>query len=127
MSKEIHPKVKEFQTFINKHPKLIEEIRRSGKAWQFYYEKWITNGENDPTWNTYINSNKEEKSNSQQSKILDQLLRLSQNIDVDKIQQQVKKLDDTIGTVQSLLNQLMDKKNETGNDPSPNQFNWFRD
>lgn len=127
MGKELHPKVKEFKEFINKHPALIAEIRKSGRSWQYYYEKWVLNGENDPMWKSYTNDETNKFNKVKQSKLFGQLLQMTQNIDINKVQQQVEKLDSTIGTIQEMLNQFLEYQNDQGKDSPPNHFNWFRD
>ncbi len=53
MSDKLHPSVREFKDFLQRHPKLVEEVRRSGRGWQEYYEKWALLGEDDSMWEKY--------------------------------------------------------------------------
>ncbi|MUK89554.1 hypothetical protein GMD78_14395 [Ornithinibacillus sp. L9] len=127
MSDDLHPKIAAFKKFINDHPKLRAEIRKNGRSWQEYYEKWVLLGEDDPMWEEFIEKEQEssEKSGSK-SEFFSQLMRLTENVDMDKVQKQVQELSGTVSTLQELLGQFQDKKK-----PNPmvrNQpFNWFRD
>lgn len=124
LSKQLHPKVKEFKDFMNKHPNLIANIRKSGKPWQYYYEKWILNGENDPLWRSYT---KTDHQREKQSKFFDQLMRFTKNIDMNKVQEHVNQLDQTIHTIQEMLNQFLETQNDQQQNTTTNQFDWFRD
>lgn len=126
MGKELHPKVREFKDFINKHPELLVNIRKSGKSWQYYYDKWVLNGENDPMWQKYMNENEQEPNSENHSKLFEKIIQLTQNIDVNKVQKQVSQLDSTINSIQKMLHQFLESQNQKQNSP-PNQFNWFRD
>lgn len=50
---QLHPSVAAFKAFVNRHPKLLEEIRKSGRGWQEFYEKWAILDEDDPFWDEY--------------------------------------------------------------------------
>lgn len=120
----LHPTVTEFKSFINKHPKLIEEIRKSGRSWQEYYEKWVLLGEDDPMWEKFID--KKEKSSQKKSELFNQIMKLTENIDLEKVQGQVQQLSGTISTLQELLGTFQETKrtNQTYQNQPPN---WFRD
>lgn len=128
-SKELHPTVREFKNFINKHPKLRADIRRSGEPWQYYYEKWILNGENDPMWKSYAHTQQKQKGSNhvKQSEILGKLLDMTRDIDLNKVQKQVKQLDGTIGNVQEMLQQFLEYQNSQKQNTPPNRMHWFRD
>ncbi|SET29869.1 Putative coat protein [Oceanobacillus limi] len=123
----MHPKVVAFKKFINEHPKLREEIRKSGRSWQEYYEKWILLGEDDPLWDKFEkDSNESEKKSGNKSEFFSQLMKLTENVDVDKVQKQVHELSSTVATLQELLGQFQDKKKS--NQYQQNQpYHWFRD
>lgn len=111
---------------MNKHPGLMAEIRKSGQSWQYYYEKWTLNGENDPMFKPYTHKESNKSTNDSQSKILGQLMKLTQNLDINKVQKQVQQLDQTIHTIQGMLNQYLENQNKNKQNAS-NEFNWFRD
>lgn len=131
-SDKLHPSVREFKTFMNKHPILIEEVRKSGKDWQEYYEKWALLGEEDPFWDDYKSKSENtagEKSKDGKAELLSQLMKLSENIDLNKVQQQVEQASSTISTVQELLGQFQSAKTPPQQPfrDSNQSFNWFRD
>ncbi|WP_099157969.1 YlbD family protein [Virgibacillus ndiopensis] len=128
----LHPTVREFKAFLQKHPKLIEEVRKSGQSWQDYYEKWVLLGEEDPFWEPYKEENNTEKNKKKggqkQSEIVGQLLKLTENIDLNKVQKQAEQLSTTLSTVQEVLGQFKDTKGLPKASMNQNQrFNWFRD
>ncbi|MFB4167615.1 YlbD family protein [Virgibacillus sp. JSM 102003] len=128
---KLHPSVREFKVFMNKHPLLIEEVRKSGRSWQEYYEKWALLGEDDPFWDSYRNNQKEEvggKSKEGKAELFGQLMKLSENVDLDKVQKQVHQLSSTITTIQDVLGQFQTKKTPPQQFRKPdNPFNWGRD
>ncbi|WP_226376899.1 YlbD family protein [Oceanobacillus halotolerans] len=134
MSDQLHPSVKEFKTFINKHPKLIEEVRKKGKSWQEYYEKWALLGEDDPFWDQFKEAstgNKNERTTKKkQNELLEKLTSLTENVDLNKIQHQAEQLNKTIGTIQEALGNFQETKRKFPSARNPqqqNHFNWFHD
>ncbi|MEN1966994.1 YlbD family protein [Lentibacillus sp. N15] len=137
MQDNLHPSVKEFKAFLAKHPALVKEIRKNGKSWQEPYEKWALLGEDDPYWESYKKAGEEkEESNetpkdegkSKQAELFGQLMKMTEKMDMNKVQKQVEQLSTTIGTVQEMISQFQESKNTTPqpkNQPQP--FNWFRD
>src|SRR5690606_26506434 len=114
IDKKLHPSVMNFKEFINKHPELRKELRKTGRSWQEYYEKWVLLGEDDAYWDQF-KSNKENKTNHSEAEnkeedksdqknfeIINQLLKLGENLDFNKIQGQVANLSKTISVVQEL-------------------------
>ncbi|OZU90431.1 hypothetical protein CIL03_04600 [Virgibacillus indicus] len=126
----LDPTVMQFKQFINEHPKLIENIRRSGRSWQEYYEKWALLGEDDPVWDQYKSEDTKTEKNTghgkeKNSELFGQLIKMTENMDINKVQKQVHQLSSTISTVQELLDQYQETKKpkQGGNRP----FNWFQD
>ncbi|MFD1360227.1 YlbD family protein [Lentibacillus salinarum] len=131
MSDNLHPSVREFKAFLQQHPKLVEEVRKSGKGFQTYYEKWALLGADDPFWDQYKEKDTgKQKHKTSQSKAewVDRLVEMSENIDLDKMQKQVHNLNNTISTVQGLLSQFQSSGNASqqpfGN---KNLLNGFKD
>lgn len=127
MSSDLHPTVRHFREFINQHPKLRKELRKTGRSWQEYYEKWLLLGEEDAFWDEY----KDEKVSSggnddQKNELLGQLMRYLENVDINKVQKQVNQLSGTISTVQELLEQFQGNKRSKPQQERP-PFGWFRD
>ncbi len=127
--KKLHPSVIEFKHFINEHPGILKEIRKSGRSWQEYYEKWILLGEEDPYWQQFIENEKKEKKESASEEknfeLFQQLIKLTENLDVNKIQHQVTNLSKTVSTIQEMIEQFQQSKNKSNPEPGP--FHWFRD
>ena len=108
-NENLHPTIIEFKRFVNQHPKLLEEIRKSGRSWQEYYEKWVLLGEEDQMWDQFTTSNKQSSRNTDMIK---QIVKLTENIDLNKVQQHVSELSGTVSTLQSLLNQNSSSQKE---------------
>lgn len=126
LNKELHPTIKEFKAFINNNSKLRADIRQSGRPWQDYYERWVLNGNDDPMWKKYSQDKRVEETDSKkQSELFNQLIKFTQNIDMDKAQQQMKQLDKTINSVQGMLNQFLEYQHKKK--APTNLLNLFRD
>ncbi|MBP1968218.1 gas vesicle protein [Virgibacillus natechei] len=125
---KLHPTVLEFKQFINKHPLLREEVRKKGRSWQEYYEKWALLGEDDSYWEPYKedkSESKEDDSKESNKELLGKLMKLTENMDIEKVQNQAHQLNNSITMIQEMISQFQDKKN-----PKPVQrdlFNLFRD
>lgn len=123
---KLHHSIEEFKDFINVHPKLIVEIRRSGNPFQEYYEKWVLHGENAAIWDAYKDDKKESKQNY--SELFSHLIKYAENIDFKKVQKQVNQLNTTVETVQTMLNGFIESKNVSSNPKKETPlFNLFRD
>src|SRR5699024_2491324 len=116
----LHDTVKQFKQFINKHPKLIEEIRKSGRSWQEYYENWVLIGEEDSIWEPY---KRKKKSTEKNSELFKQLMKITEKVDFDKVQKHVHQLNYTISILQEVLGQFQDQKHSHSNPP----VRWFKD
>ncbi|MCG3420468.1 YlbD family protein [Oceanobacillus sp. GSFE11] len=135
MSNKLHPSVVEFKTFINKHPALIKKIRKSGRSWQEYYEQWALLGEDDPLWDEYKEAEteweKEEQDEGEGSfeknkELFSNLIKMTENMDLNKVQKQIDSFNNTISVVQELLGQF--KQSDTKSEPvGKNGFGWFKD
>ncbi|GAB3068101.1 spore coat protein YlbD [Virgibacillus ainsalahensis] len=125
---KLHPTVINFKQFINKHPALREEIRKSGRSWQEYYEKWVLLGEEDAFWDGYKEKDTKEQDDSlkgNNTELFGQLIKLTEKMDINKIQNQVSQLNNTITTIQEAIQQFQESKKVQSTSKDP--FNWFRD
>jgi hypothetical protein len=123
---KLHPTLEEFKKFMNARPKLVLELRESGGSLQDYYNKWIEHGEEDSVWGLDNDERKEEKTNH--SDLLGQIMKYTENIDVNKIQGHFKQLNKTLNTVQILLTNFTGQKNpNTDTEKKSQLFNVFRD
>jgi Putative coat protein len=135
LSNKLHPSVVEFKTFINKHPALIKKIRKSGRSWQEYYEQWALLGEEDPLWDEYKEEESEWKKEEQDEnegsfeknkELFSNLIKMTENMDLNKVQKQIDSFNNTISVVQELLGQF--KQSDTKSEPvGKNGFGWFKD
>lgn len=110
--KELDTSIIEFRDFLTNHPKLVQEVRKSGESWQPYFEKWVLLGESDPCWNQYkpeVKKDKEESNN-----VMDKLRKWTDLADMNQIQDKMKQWDQTITTIQGMLNQYQENKQEKG-------------
>ncbi|CEI84413.1 hypothetical protein J18TS1_13650 [Oceanobacillus oncorhynchi subsp. incaldanensis] len=120
---QLHPSVAAFKAFVNRHPKLLEEIRKSGRGWQEFYEKWAILDEDDPFWDEYKTEDKAAKTESksqgestnQESKkskktdhsdIIRQIVDYTQNLDSEKVHGQIEQLSKAIGVVQEMIGDM---------------------
>ncbi|WP_337020090.1 YlbD family protein [Oceanobacillus massiliensis] len=127
---ELHPTVAAFKEFINKHPSLLREIRKSGKSWQEYYEKWVLLGEDDPYWEAFkedlpYENEKETKASGKDSELIGQIMKYTSNLDINKMQGQVNQLSKAITTIQDMIEQFKQTQKSTPTKRDP--FNWMKD
>lgn len=125
--------VHKFKDFINRHPELIVKVRKSGRSWQEYYDKWAILGEDDPFWNQYKSQREQSKeqdhqqfiSNDQYRQLYNQFMKITEKVDLNKVQKQVGELNNTIQTVDDLLKQFLEKRKSPPEKQRP--FHWFQD
>ncbi|EDL64726.1 YlbD family protein [Bacillus sp. SG-1] len=105
MAKKLHPKVKEFKEFVQKHPKIAAEVKKGTATWQDLFEEWYLLGEEDSRWNEYKEG--EPKQEKKESKgFMDQIGGMLKNMDPDQMQQHINSLSQAIGAVQGVLSQF---------------------
>lgn len=127
---DLHPSVVSFKSFINSHPALIKEIRKSGRSWQEYYEKWALLGEDDSYWDKYKVDKHEENVNEEKesvknTELVSQLMKYTSNLDVNKMQGQVEQLSKAVTAIQEMVSQF--KKTQKNNQPEKDSFKWVQD
>lgn len=125
----------EFKNFINRHPKLIREIRKNGESWQGIYEQWMLLGEDDIHWEQYKEDQEGKESKESTEKLLskfdlnpemlEQVVKYAKTIDIHKLQEYVKQLSHTITTIQEIVDQYQQSKRPSQRMERP--FNWFSD
>ncbi|GIO22322.1 YlbD family protein [Oceanobacillus sp. J11TS1] len=132
---QLHPSVAAFKSFVNRHPKLLKEIRKSGRGWQEYYEKWAILDEDDPFWEEFkadseTSNHKEKKPDNKKSKksdhsdIIRQIMEYTQNLDPEKVQGQVEQLSKAIAVVQEMIG---DMKKPAGEQTRRDPFSFRKD
>lgn len=136
---KLHPSVEEFKQFVNKHPKLIANLRKKGRPWQEYYEKWVLLGEDDDYWEVFKERDGDNKhkargdkddSNDADTKkknteLFSKFMKMAENVDMDKVQKQVHQLSNTISTVQEAINDFQQTKGSSSSRPNP--YQWYQD
>jgi hypothetical protein len=125
---DLHPTVRQFREFINHHPKLRKEIRKRGRSWQEYYEKWLLLGEEDVYWDDYKETSSDEGGKEgNKVEFFNHLMKYAETVDIDKVQKQVHSLSGTISTIQELIDQYQGAKKGPRQSGENNPFGWFRD
>lgn len=123
---KLHPSVEKFKLFINAHPELVLEIRRNGDPIQNYYNKWIEYGEDESVWG--LNKRNSHETKSDYKDVLDQIVKYAENIDVNKIQGHVKRLNKVLDTLQLMLGDFTGQNNSNNyTRKQTDLFNRFRD
>jgi hypothetical protein len=121
MAKKLHPKVKEFKEFVQKHPKLSSEVRKGSATWQDLFEEWYLLGEEDPRWNSYREGegNQEKKEKKETTGWMDQIGGMLKNMDPNQMQDHINSLSQAIGAVQGVLSQF--QSSDTGSSSTTQQ------
>ncbi|MBB6455001.1 Sec-independent protein translocase protein TatA [Salirhabdus euzebyi] len=134
----LHPKVSKFKAFVEKHPKLIKQVRKNKEGWQPYFEKWVLYGEEDEYWKQFKSESEKEKKKSESKasnqELLKKLSSMFNNMDMDKLQEQMNQLNGVITNVQSMMTQFQQNKQQNQNqNPNvsqqnrPNPFHFGKD
>ncbi|WP_456271654.1 YlbD family protein [Bacillus sp. AK031] len=108
MAKQLHPKVKEFKEFVQRHPKLSSEVRKGTATWQDLFEEWYLLGEEDSRWDTYREGAEKEgkKEKKESTGFMDQIGGMLKNMDPNQMQDHINSLSQAIGAVQGVLSQF---------------------
>lgn len=135
---KVDPSIVKFKKFVQDHPGLIKEVRNGTNKWQDFYEQWVLLGEDDPSWETYLQDatskkkaepNKKKKSKQDWMK---QVTGLMEKVDINKMEGNIEQLNGAITNIQSLLAQFKDEtKQQTPPKPSNpttrRPFQYYRD
>lgn len=92
-------KIDEFKNFIKNNPFLIGYIRDGKKSWQDLYEVYDLYGEDENIWNEYLQDKSSENRNNSSSNSTnywDELVKMTKNIDVNKVQEGITSLQKTL-------------------------------
>ena len=115
MTKNPSPKVKQFKSFVQKHPLLIKEVRQNKTTWQELFEEWYLLGEDDPKWLDYRidqPEKTEKKSRNKKGKVteknefVNQLLESVKKLDPEQIQKLAGQLSQALDIAIEFLNEL---------------------
>ncbi|CAM4031857.1 hypothetical protein BAMA_09050 [Bacillus manliponensis] len=128
MKGELHPSVQKFKVFVNRHPKLVHDVREGKKTWQQFYEEWYLLGEDDEIWKRYRVDNEEnsriqeEQKKEKSEDFMGQMVSFFKNLDVEQVQQHITNVTSAIGSVQQVIQQFQgnrttEKKEKSENNP----------
>ncbi|MGF2615523.1 hypothetical protein FZC84_14770 [Rossellomorea vietnamensis] len=120
MAKKLHPKVKEFKEFVQRHPKMSSEVRKGTASWQELFEEWYLLGEEDSRWDEFREGKAHTKEEKKDSKgFMDQIGGMLKNMDPAQMEQHINSLSQAIGAVQGVLSQF--QSSDTSSSPAPKQ------
>lgn len=129
---ELHPDVKAFKEFAEKHPKLIRSVRSGEHDLKYYFKHYQKYGEADSFWDQFRDEAKESESKASQDKKKkwsDQLKNLLDKIELDNIDQHLKQADSAITELKKLITHFSEIKAsaaqnqvQTPHIPQPPQF-----
>lgn len=106
---KLHPSVSQFKEFVQKHPKMIKDVRQGNKTWQQLYQDWFLVGEEDEVWNEYrteeemILMEQEAEEEQPNSKMLGKVMSFFRNIDPEQMQGQMNNLQNIATNIQQLV------------------------
>ena len=108
----------EFRKFVNKYPKIKDDVKNGKKSWQALYEDWVMLGEDDHTWDTYKENNTKTDVGN---KKLDELLTTS---NIKTVIDYVKKINpDTLSKTLNTVQKVLQITQSFGSKPSPGLYN----
>lgn len=146
--------VEAFRIFVQKHPKLIKEVRSNTRTWREIYEDWFILGESHECWENYRSEQeyslkedrfrglkerkqqkameekelKEEKKTKKDITVGD-VFSMFRDINVSDLQQHIVQFSGAIEGIHQLLQQFQGSKTQQGpqSKPSEGYFSVFKD
>ena len=107
-----------FKEFVRNNPFLISYVKKGDKTWQDLYEFYDIYGEEESAWSKFLDDNKDEVS-SNNTKPIDEIIKMAKNIDVDKVQEGITSLQKTLG----LFGELFVGKSNHGESGNTREYN----
>lgn len=136
-TESLHPSVENFKQFVQKNPKIVQEVRQGRKSWQELYEDWVIFGENHETWREInedapvVKSSSEPTKTENKSDFMNQVLGYFKKLDMDQVQTQMNSLSSALTTVQGVISQFSSgNKGSTSSSSSterPHPFSFRKD
>lgn len=125
---KLHPSVSQFKEFVQKHPKIVKDVRNGNKSWQELYQEWYLVGETDEIWNEYrteeeIEQSKITNEEIPNSKVLGRVMSFFRNIDPEQMQGQMNNLQNIASNIQQLVGIF--RGTDVENEPDNKQQNPF--
>ncbi len=127
MSKDsLPPSLHDFREFLQKHPRLIKEVREGNRTWNQLYQDWVILGEEHDDWKPFRVS-EEEKSNDNpdQSDSLSNLMKTIGQINIQDLQKQISQFSGMMGNVQRVLQQFQKPSGPPRPPQDPFSFRGF--
>lgn len=136
MAKKKRQSIEQFREFVKLHPQLRNEVRQKQTTWQELFEEWYLLGESHPRWDvdeeengrelrkktTLEKSNEVDKQSNeleQNQEFIGMLIGALKNMDINQIQQYIKSANQTIGTIQGVLDMFQGSKPTQEEPPKP--------
>ncbi|MGG1571506.1 spore coat protein YlbD [Fictibacillus sp. NRS-1165] len=141
--------VEAFRIFVQKHPKLISEVRSNKRSWRDVYEDWYFLGEEHESWDPFKSVPDEEavksdhfrglKERKQKQAPADQppkkeitvgdVFSMFRDINVSELQQHIAQFSGAIEGIHQLLKQFQGSKPVQGPPTKPGEsyFSIFKD
>ncbi|MGE8204208.1 YlbD family protein [Heyndrickxia sp. NPDC080065] len=130
-SKQLHPSVQKFKTFVKKHPKIIHDVKNGSHTLQELYEEWYILGEDDPYWKSFGIEGGEDKNSDDDTsntsdndekyrKWMNQIGNVMQKVDANQMQHHLNNLSKVIASLQGVLSQFQGQQQNvpaTKNEP----------
>ncbi|MEY8347474.1 YlbD family protein [Bacillus cereus] len=129
----LHPSVQQFKEFVNRHPKMVHEVRNGQKTWQQFYEEWYLLGEKDEIWKGYkadgeaiSPSAQEEMNDEKTADLMGQMISFFKKLDAEQMQQHLANVTSAIGSVQQVIQQFQGNHTRPEQRTSENNPFFFR-
>lgn len=128
---KLHPSVSQFKSFVQKHPKIIADVRNGNKTWQELYQEWYLVGESDEIWNEYRTEEELKELKIKEvpnSKMLGKVMSFFRNIDPEQMQGQMNNLQNIATNIQQLVSIFRgNTTNEHSDETQQNPFTFQKD
>ena len=105
--------VSRFKDFVRNNSFLIDYIKRGEKSWQDFYQLYDLYGEDENIWNQFLRDSTKDRNINKN--YFDELIQMTRNIDVDKVQEGIVSLQKTLG----LFGDLLGNKNHSSSEYQP--------
>lgn len=94
-----------FKNFVRKNPSLISYVKENRMTWQKFYELYDLYGEDHEIWNEYkdIKTEKNTDTKTDKSHFWSDIVNMTKNLDVDKVQNGISSLQKTLGLIGDLF------------------------
>ena len=114
-------KKEEFKEFIKSHPNLISVVQSKKHTWQDLFEVFDLYGNDEDSWNRYLNI--KENVSSAASSSIGELTKLFRNINIDNVQKYLDTAGKAVGIVQELMGNSSGSTTLSGGPSSPRPIN----